>query len=230
MPILGSDYRGSLAGLTFSKGQWPGVVCRRKVGPINPNTTLQSSARSAFSAACQSWNELSDADRQAWHEYAQTCIYTNSMDDYSVGGRQMFLAAMQITFYLDNQGEDIQDVLPTPPVIPGFLDVANVVPCDHVFPGATGIALRFESIGAEAIVGYAIRSFGFNPARNRLKSPFMAHTLESAEIAAPGLGVIGYEGLEEDLVYFTKFRAITAYAPHRFSATYYLRHVPNVVL
>ena len=230
LPILGSDYRGSLAGLTFSKGQWPGVVCRQKVGPVNPNTTLQSSARSAFSGACQLWNDATDVVRQAWHEYAQTCVYSNEMGSYSVDGRQMFLASMQICFHLDNQGVAIGDVDPTPPVIPGFLDIANVIPVPIATPASTGIGLSFESTGSEGIVGYAVRSFGFNPARNRSKGPFMAHTLNSLVIAAPVSGFMEWVGLEEDLIYFTKFRAITEDAPHRFSAEFYVRHTPNTTV
>ena len=219
----------SLAGATFYTGQGPGICVRQKAAPINPNTTLQSSIRSSWSGASQLWNDLSNATREQWRLYALTCSVLGEHGSYFLTGRQMFMAVMSTTLHLDLQGVPMGDVDTDPPVEPGWLNVVNVAPIDPVGVAVTGIALTFESTGTEGIVGWAERSFAFRPARNRFKGPMIASSLSSAVIAAPASGVIEFEGLEEDMIYFTRFRAITEDAPHRISTPFFLRHVGYVV-
>jgi len=223
-----SDMRGSVAGITYSKGLYPGIIGRAKVSPVNPNTTLQSVGRSAFSGAAQLWNDMSPADRLIWNEYAASVSYPGTVGPYTISGRLSMMASMQFAYWADDVTGLMGDVDPDPPVIDGRLNVVNIAVVPSSTAGETGIALNFESTGAESIVGVLQVSRAFSDTRNTFKGPFRSDNTVGLVLAAPASGHLEILGLAEDRIYFSRFRAITEDAPHRISTEFYNRHVANL--
>lgn len=56
---------GSQGNTTFSHNR-SGSYIRNRVIPVNPNTTSQTAARSAFTSFSQNWRDLSQSDQSSW--------------------------------------------------------------------------------------------------------------------------------------------------------------------
>lgn len=224
-PILFSDMRGSLAGITFTKGIYPGVVARKKVSPVNPNTTLQSVSRSSFSGAVQLYNDLSDSDRVLWDVYGDSVTYPGPLGDYTISGRLSCIAAMQFTLNESLRLGNVADVLPSPPSIMGKLNLINVNVDVIVAPTSTGLRIGFENPVAEDIVVVGSISRHFQPTRNTFKGPFQASTLQSTVVLGGATGSLDFFDLVEDGIYFIQIRGVTETAPHRISSLFIVRGV-----
>jgi hypothetical protein len=83
-----ADGRGSIGGVTFSRNRY-GSYARKRVVPVNPNTTAQIRARSDFQTAATSWRALTDADRAAWTNYAAATPIIDRL------GATVYLTGMQ---------------------------------------------------------------------------------------------------------------------------------------
>lgn len=217
--------RGSVGGITYTANQFQALIARARVSPVNPNTVRQTLIRSAFSGAEQLWQNLTDLARQGWEDYADTLVFTGPTGNYSVPGRQVFVGNIATAIYLNGVLGSPVAIVTTPPVIPGFLNLDAVNSTTFITPASTGIALTATQNGAEDVVLYAGRSFAFNPSRNRFKGPMLSQTLASVTIAAPGSAILAFAGLAVDMIYFTNPRGITAQAPFRQSAPFFLRHI-----
>lgn len=90
-PTLGGTYSGSLGGFTASHNAG-GLYLRRRSIPTNPNTTRQQVIRSAMGNVVQHWSmNLSEAQRQAWRDYAANTPVTNTMGQViTLSGINMF--------------------------------------------------------------------------------------------------------------------------------------------
>lgn len=74
-----ADIRGSVGGNTFSRNRG-GAFVRKRVVPINPNTTRQGEARQRVSSLSQRWSAtLTAAQRSAWIAYAEATTWTNRL-------------------------------------------------------------------------------------------------------------------------------------------------------
>jgi len=223
-----SIIRGSVGGLTYTANQWHAIIARARTGPVNPNTTRQSLIRSAFSAAQQEWLTLTDAGRDAWDAYADTCQYSGALGNYTIPGRLMFTACIGTAKFLNSLFPLIIPAIDyTAPVIPGFLNLDTVITGPPSLVG-TGFSVGATQNGTEDVAFYAERSIPFNPTRYRYKGPWLTPTLDSVSIAAPGSGIIDFLDLTEDMAYFCKCRGIVAVGAHRISNDFFLRAIAEV--
>ena len=219
--------RGSIAGNTFTANQFHQIIVRQRTSPVNPNTNRQSQIRSAMSAASVTWLSLTDAVRADWNNYAQSLFYPNPLGPIQVPGRQVFLSNIGTAKYLLDRGELAGPIATTPPVIPGFLGIGDVTYGPLAAPG-TGFELDIASPNAENTLGFAFRSFSFNPTRYRYKGPWLTETLDSVSITGPTDGVINFTGLSDSMIYFCAVRLISAVAPFRLSPLIYIRCVADI--
>lgn len=68
---------GSVGGVTYARNKG-GAYLRARTSPTQPNSALQTGARTLFSAAVNTWtNTLTSAERLAWSSYAAAVPYTN---------------------------------------------------------------------------------------------------------------------------------------------------------
>lgn len=87
-----ADGRGSIGGVTFSRNRY-GSYARKRVVPVNPNTSEQVRARSTFQAAVTAWRQLTDAQRAAWANYAaQTPVQDKLGATIYLTGLQAFMS------------------------------------------------------------------------------------------------------------------------------------------
>lgn len=93
LPTLGGSMSGSLGGITASHNRG-GQYFRRRSVPTNPNSTRQQDVRSIFGSINQTWGTLTDAQRQAWRDYAAATPITNPLGQSVVlTGNQAFVRA-----------------------------------------------------------------------------------------------------------------------------------------
>lgn len=221
--------RGSVGGITYTANQFQPLIARARVAPVNPNTSYQSMIRSAFAGAANMWRNVTDAVREAWDDYAKTCIYEGPMGTYTIPGRQMFIGNIGTALYQLARGNIAGPISGTAPVMPGFFDVTQVAPGTYVGPG-TGIAFVMTYMGTETWIGYGARSFAFDPTRYRFKGPFLSAKLDFVQQPGAGSILVEFDNLVADMIYFTNPRAMTAVDPFRMSPPYYLRHTAITVV
>ena len=111
--------RGSIGGITFTANQWHQILLRAKTAPVQPQTNAQQFIKDGFTAASLDWKLLTDADRALWSQYSATVTYTGPLGDYTLPGRQIFMAAQSLVNYINSAGLDVIATDLTTPVIPG---------------------------------------------------------------------------------------------------------------
>lgn len=211
--------RGSIGGVTFMANQWHQLVARARTSPVNPNTLYQTMIRSCFSGAEGLWEQETPASISAWEDYAATCKKGGPLGDYYLTGRLLYLRNITIALYLDSRGLAITDILTTPPVIPGWLDMQQVTVGPPIAPG-TGFSVTIQNPAPETAFVYVFRSGPFNPTRTRYKGPWRSDLLIGTSVLS-GAGVShDFLGLELGLRYFFFLRAISDATPHRTSVRY----------
>jgi len=68
-PLHSSEARGSVGSLTYNT--WRGIsIVKARVGPTIQYSDAQVAVRDKAAAATTSWQGLTDAQRDAWHDYA----------------------------------------------------------------------------------------------------------------------------------------------------------------
>jgi hypothetical protein len=82
---------GSAGGVTASRNRY-GSYFRGRAIPVNPNTSLQQVARTAFKVASSAWNSiLTDTQRQGWSTLAANTPMKNKLGDtVYITGNAMF--------------------------------------------------------------------------------------------------------------------------------------------
>lgn len=217
--------RGSVGGLTYTANQWAQLIMRARTSPVNPNTSLQTNIRSSLAGANALWVAATAQERALWSEYAETCIYSGPLGNYTITGRLMFIACLSLPMYLNARGLSNFTIDQDAPVKPGFYAPGAVSVGDYGGVTAAGIALDIQNETEEAGVAYIQRSFAFTVARNRFKGQFDTASAQSIVLASPGTSHFEFGDLTEDLIYFTHVRMVTGEPPFRISTEYILRHV-----
>jgi hypothetical protein len=220
---------GSIGGITIWKGNLPGMIARARVIPVNPRTNGQTLIRSAFAAAANEWNLLTDAVRGGWEAYAATCPITDGLGQRFLSGREMFMGVFSFAFYETGLTGKMDDTDSDAPIIPGWLDIGYVVPYEYTGPG-TGIALQVTYSGSAKVDLVFERSYAYNPARFRNPGKWLHSTVVTEEIQGPIALVQEFDDLSAGFTYFVKVRAITAAKPHKISNEYIVRCVAETVV
>jgi len=220
---IATQMRGSVGGITYTANQWYQIIARARTSPVNPGTSNQTIIRSVMAYLSAAWEGLSDAVKQQWQDYADTCIYQGPLGNYTLGGRQMFIACMSIPGYCNSRGLYAFGAVFTPPAIPGFYDIGPVQTTSYVGPGI-GIALSITNETGEDGVAFVERSFAFPTSRNRFKGPFLSSSAQAVAVGTGAATKIEFDNLTPDLIYFTRVRCVTEDPPYRISAQHFLRH------
>jgi hypothetical protein len=98
---------GKAGGVVYSRGR-SGAIARNWVKPVNPRSSRQVAQRSILTAASGSWSVLTDAQKQAWNDYAAGFTLLNRLGEpYTPSGRQMYVS---INNNLINAGQAQIDV------------------------------------------------------------------------------------------------------------------------
>jgi hypothetical protein len=124
LPALIGTVNGSVGDTVFTRNQY-GPYSRARTTPTNPNTALQASVRRRWAQVIFRWQrQLSDAQRQAWREYAaQLVIGSDRPRPQRLTGQQVFqrfnYARRDQTLGFINDPPTIKTM---PPVVPASCD------------------------------------------------------------------------------------------------------------
>ena len=219
--------RGSVGGVTYSANQFHQLIARAKTSPVNPSTGRQAMIRGAFSDASALFENLVQADKDRWQNYAETVEYQGPLGPYQPTGRNLCIANVSNALYLDDRGISIGTPDAAPPLAPGLLSLADL-DVGALATAGTGFSVSFRNNNAEAVVVSISRSIAFSTARNRFKGPFGIDLFGSASIPAGNGLDVDVPGLNDGSVYFAVVRASSADSPYRLSPQYFVRAVAEV--
>ena len=90
-----TEIRGKAGGSVFSRNA-SGAFWRNRVNPVNPQTSRQMAVRGGFTAISTQWRDLTDAERQAWSDFAPTMPFQDALGQSKVyTGNQLFMKLNQ---------------------------------------------------------------------------------------------------------------------------------------
>lgn len=180
----GGQIVGALGATVFQRGRYGGVARNRSV-PVNPNTPRQVRARAAMSWCSDQWLQMSDAQRQAWNDYAAILAWLNRFGDtVNLPGKQHFLrratlqysvqAILGLPINIDLSAPSGPGIPPTPTAVivadnsAGSIEIASM----NITPAA-GDTVVFEWV------------YNVSPLRNYYKGPFKFTSVSVGVITFP---------------------------------------------
>lgn len=78
---MGGGAASGKVGAMVASHNTGGQYVRARTTPTNPNTVFQQAVRNAVRAITSNWNNLSDAQREAWGVYAANTTFRNRIGD-----------------------------------------------------------------------------------------------------------------------------------------------------
>lgn len=101
-PIF-SQLSGSIGAFTCFWNRYCSIVIRNRVVPVDPNTPAQQTVRTRMSASVAAWQGLTDAQREAWHQFADGTPWHNALgQEIRLAGSQMYHAIRLAALHIDN--------------------------------------------------------------------------------------------------------------------------------
>lgn len=160
------DQRNKLAGWVASKNKY-GNYWRRKVTPVNPQTSYQMAQRQQLGNLSSQWRSLTEAQRQSWISGSPNFPYID------IFGSQLILAGNVLFIALNknllNAGQTQIDTAPLPVAIP-------VLSISDLTATAGTPTLTFKIGTATVPTGFSLMVYatplitpGINFVKNRLR-------------------------------------------------------------
>lgn len=220
--------RGSVGGDTFTANQYHQIVVRARTAPVQPGTLMQTKIKAAFGTASTEWDALTPAQRTAWDDYADTCVFHGPLGAYKIPGRQIFLSNVGTSLYWTDRAVPGQSVITAAPELAGFASIQNLNVEILPSPGI-GYAITGRNNNIHNITVVAMNSIPFNHARNRYKGPFKSDIIWSASVAPANEFEIELTPLVDDRRYFASVRAMTLEDAHRMTPLFYVNAISTTV-
>lgn len=222
---LMSTIRGSIAGITYTANGFQPLVMRNRTVPVQPVSNFRNDIKAGFASGSLLWEGLTDQQRFKWTQYAQTVSYEGPLGWYQIPARQLFIGTQALYQYYVARG---LLVLAPPsldaPTNPGAMALMDPVISDPSAP-AVGIKIGITNLNGEEILYSAQLSFKQSAARNFYKGPWDPSSFQSSSVQDTQSGIIEFEGLDEDGVYFARLKAISAEGPFRIARTQIIRFI-----
>lgn len=160
---MGGQLSGSVGGVVASHNKG-GQYLRNRSIPVNPNSTRQQAARSAFAAYADLWKNLTAGQRSAWDSYASQTPITNRL------GEQIHISGfnhyVRTNSFRAAAGAAPLSAAPTTPGLSSLGTITSITPTD-------GAGIVLVTVGATAL-GPAICRYGppLSPGVSFFKGPF----------------------------------------------------------
>lgn len=219
--------RGSIGGITFTANASQSIVARARVSPVNPNSAAQTDIRTGFSFANQRWEDMDQAERDGWEDYADSLVWTGPTGEYSVPGRQVFLANASFLQYLNNRELATITVLDTPPATAGFAKF-DLIQGVEIGSAGTGFDINLSQTSGVNMAVLVQVSLGFNPTRNRYKGPWAAARTEFLSLPSGVSTPVEIRDCEAGQAYFFRVRGVTETVSHRGTAAFIGREIATL--
>lgn len=159
---------GKVGAMVFSRNRY-GAYARSRVTPVNRNTPLQVSRRAGLSAAAIAWKLCTDAQREAWNNYATNTPVVNRVGiPVVLTGQAMFVRTNSMRRLAD------LSILSDAPVVPGLASLGVVTSPGNVESGSDRVILTLSG-GSWNSAGGVIFAFASRPLANTVnffKGPF----------------------------------------------------------
>jgi hypothetical protein len=202
-----SKIRGTIAGTTYLSGPGNPIIARQYVHPVNPSTQYQQMIRNGVAGAVAQWELLTDSERQGWENYAE------SMGDAGMG-RRYFIAQWSLGYYINQRSEDDLLVQVTDsPSLAGLFNFTVDTPVPLGQPGTGFQVPIYNNEAADGGVVLGVLAGPFTPARYKFKGPFPAEGAITQDIAFATGGILSFDNLIENGIYFVKIRGMTGITP-----------------
>ena len=200
--------RGSIGGNTFFANQFHQILIRQRTSPVNPATTPQTQIRAAVSGASGLYDNLSQAQKIAWDNYADTLTFPNPLGPITVPGRQVAVGNLAFREYCETLGETFTGSVDTAPTVSGFLTLSTITVVDPA-SGHTGFTISVYNPNPEQIKVMYQLSPQFGNGRFRYKGPWVHSTTVFEDIATTTSGTHEFEVGSDGDVYFVRLRAVS---------------------
>jgi len=225
---LFSRIRGHAGDFVFCQN-WNDAVSIRSYNPTPdyPDTIYQQYMKTALAYASTAWESLTDAQRQAWDNYARTIKTRKPFASTKLTGRLAFCANFSLLKYLDLR----YSLYPTPSTdAPEDGGYAHSPLTDAFLPSVTGtprIGIHWENYNPYNLRVYYTVSGAYNLARNKLDGPFLANTAGNKNLVADTTynETFTLDGSYTGKCCFVKHDFITNASPHRRALTLITRHI-----
>jgi hypothetical protein len=211
---MASIARGSVAGLTFLANQYHQIVVRQRTAPVNPKTFNQELMRMCFSNASTQWKGISESDRSKWDDYSQSVKFPGPLGDYSITGRNMFMANLSLVYYINSRALDTVVVSLSPPNVEGVPSWSDLS-VDAPTTTGTGISVHLGNTCGYDMNYFITLSPPQDPSRERYKGPFLSESAVSDEITDSSSDDVDFIGLTLGRRYFVRIKGVTVGGPHR---------------
>jgi hypothetical protein len=209
LSFIDTARRGSVGGITYLANSYCAIIARARTIPTNPNTSEQEDIRMRFKESSDRWRDvLLTSEQSLWWDQATRCPYQGPFGDYTVPGRNLFIATKTYRSRLVKWSgltvPDDDDILGLPGWLP--LGTINILPPSDAGTGFDVSVTRLtENLAAYVSVQ---RSQAMSKNVTYFKGPFNSQLVNVALCAAPASTLIKLRGMVADAKYFIKIRAI----------------------
>lgn len=133
---------GSAGGITASHNKG-GQYFRLRSIPTNPSSTKQQEVRAILASQSQGWADRTDAERNAWENWAQENTITNALgDSILMSGHQAYI---KLNSRLDLDGDTL---LTVPPIINAPAALESAVQAADIGVGAVDLTFTATPLPA----------------------------------------------------------------------------------
>lgn len=217
-----STISGSVGGITYLNGPHHAIIARARVNPVQPGSTNQTLARSAWAGAAADWEIQTEQIQADWELYAKTCTFQGHQGNYTVTGRSMFMAGIAMQKYFFLRLLAVPNIVYTAPVVAGFLLPSNLHLTAPAAPG-TGFCFNFQSDPNDDTAMFIQTSGPFDKEKHFWKGPWDDRQDLVDVVPAAAAGIQDVVNLIAGKTYFVRAKAVADDAPSRTSIEYFLR-------
>lgn len=203
-----SIIRGSIAGTTYSANQYAQIVAKKKIASAQLPSGNQTLLQQAFAMAAFSWQNLTEANRLSWANYALTVPFTKATGTYTVSGRSLFIGTRAFVNYLNARfaaGLTLVDVAPSQV---GRYALLSVTTAPRTTAG-DGFKMLVSN-GANRTLTYQLDIAGpFTQSRNKWNGPWDGSKSASGGITIINPNTIVVNTGSPGMYFFWRLRCVT---------------------
>ena len=161
-----AEIRGSMAGTVFSRNRY-GAYTRQRVKPTVSTSEAAQAAKTLMTSASQAWQDLANAERLAWNEWARANPVVGSLGfPQTLPGHAAFVGIYCRRFKLG------QGPLLVPPITPAPVGLTGVSVVADKTAGTADVTFTATPLAAGCVLWFQacqVASQGISHVKNLLK-------------------------------------------------------------
>lgn len=162
---LAAAISGSIGGTVFSRNRG-GAYMRARTIPVDPNTSFQQNSRARLATTSQDWQELTQAQRDSWLNWARQNPNTNALGaQITLSGQQAFVGLNSRLLAAAASTIDVPPIVPAPDAFTSIVQDGDLGIGDFDLTFASTL----ESGNQVMLFGAVLNSAGIAYVRNLFK-------------------------------------------------------------